>query len=96
MPIYNKAVKAVKDLKAADITEMRGTKVPSAGLLLVAKVLCQYFTQKPKIIRGQTAKEGNQEDYWEPCQKTLLKPDLLTKMQDFPKDSIEQSLIDVI
>jgi hypothetical protein len=52
MPIYNKAVKAVKDLKAADITEMRGTKVPSAGLLLVAKVLCQYFNTKPKIIRG--------------------------------------------
>lgn len=96
MPIYNKAVKAVKDLKAADITEMRGTKVPSAGLLLVAKVLCQYFNTKPKIIRGQTAKEGNTEDFWEPCQKSLLKPDLLQKMTDYPKDNIEQSLIDVI
>lgn len=69
MPIYNKALKAVKDLKSADITEMRGTKVPSSGLLLVAKVLCLYFAIKPKIIRAQNAKDSNQEDFWEPCQK---------------------------
>lgn len=67
MPIYNKAIKAVKDLKGSDVTEMKGTKVPSAGLLLIAKVLCLFFDIKPKIIRGQTAAEGNKEDYWEPC-----------------------------
>jgi dynein heavy chain len=57
MPIYNKAMKAVSQLKASDVTEMKGTKSPSAGLLLVAQVLCLIFNVKPKVIRAQTAKE---------------------------------------
>lgn len=69
MPIYNKAMKAVNELKAADVNEMKGTKVPSEGLKTVAKVLCLFFNVKPKIIRGQTAAEGNKEDYWEPSTK---------------------------
>jgi dynein heavy chain len=52
MPIYKKAVKAVDDLKAADVTEMKGTKTPSAGLKLVAQVLCLFFNVKPKIIKA--------------------------------------------
>jgi hypothetical protein len=36
MPIYKKAMNAVSQLKASDVTEMKGTKSPSAGLLLVA------------------------------------------------------------
>ena len=59
MPIYNKAMKAVTDLKSADVLEMKSTKTPSEGLRLVAKVLCLFFEVKPKIIRAQTSKDSD-------------------------------------
>jgi dynein heavy chain, axonemal len=77
MPIYKSAIKAVEALKASDVTEMKATKSPSAGLKLVAQVLCLFFGVKPKIIKAQTAKEKDQEDWWEPTSKDLLKPTLL-------------------
>jgi dynein heavy chain len=36
MPIYHSAMKAVKALSAADVTELKAVKKPSAGMLLVA------------------------------------------------------------
>lgn len=93
MPIYNKAMKAVSQLKASDVTEMKGTKSPSAGLLLVAQVLCLIFGVKPKVIRAQTAKEQDKMDYWEPTLKTLLKPELLKMMQGYDKDNVPPELV---
>jgi dynein heavy chain, axonemal len=94
IPIYEKAMKAVKALKASDVTEMKGTKVPSQGLRTVAQVLCMYFDVKPKIIRGQTAAEGNKEDYWEPCLKQLLNPKLLSRLQEYDKDDVKPELVE--
>jgi len=93
MPIYNKAMKAVSQLKASDVTEMKGTKSPSAGLLLVAQVLCLIFNVKPKVIRAQTAKEQDKMDYWEPTLKNLLKPELLKMMQGYDKDNVPPELV---
>jgi hypothetical protein len=69
MPIYHAAIKAVKSLKAGDITELRGTKVPSAGMKVLAQVLCMFFNINAKIIKAQTAKDVDQKDYWEPCKQ---------------------------
>ena len=52
-----------------------------------------FFHVKPDIIRGQTAKDGNQVDYWAPTQKQLLNPDLLKKLKNYKKDEIEDSLV---
>jgi dynein heavy chain len=72
---------------------MKVTKSPSAGLLLVAQVLCLIFNVKPKVIRAQTAKEVDKMDYWEPTLKTLLKPELLKMMQTFDKDNVPAELV---
>lgn len=48
---------------------------------------------KPKIIRGQTAAEGNKEDYWEPCQKNLLNPKLLARLKEYDKDNVDPELV---
>ena len=35
-------------------------------------------------------------DYWDPCKKNILNATLLKQLKDYPKDTIEQSLVDQI
>jgi dynein heavy chain len=92
-PIYKAAISAVKELDKSDIVEIRGVAKPSDGVKLVAKSLCILFNVKPDKIRGQTAKEGTQLDYWIPCQKKLLTPQLLKNCIEYDKDNIPLDVI---
>lgn len=93
IPIYEGAVKAVNGLQASDVTELKGFKTATEPVKLVAKTLCLFFTVKPAMVTGPDGKTKI-PDYWDPCKKNILNGTLLKQLKDYPKDTIEQSLID--
>ena len=95
MPIYHAAMRAVSELDKNDITEIKGFKSPPPGALLVIKTLCLMFNVPGEKVKGQTGKDA-QLDYWEPAKKKLLTPELLKKCQNYDKDNIAPSLIEVL
>ena len=95
MPIYHAAMRAVTELDKNDITEIKGFKSPPPGALLVIKTLCLMFAVPGEKVKGQTGKDA-QLDYWEPAKKKLLTPELLKKCQNYEKDTIAPSLIEVL
>jgi dynein heavy chain len=95
MPIYHAAMRAVTELDKNDITEIKGFKSPPPGALLVIKTLCLMFNVPGEKVKGSTGKDA-QLDYWEPAKKKLLTPELLKKCQNYDKDNIAPSLIEVL
>lgn len=95
MPIYNAAVKAVKDLDKNDITEIRGFKTPPEGAKLVMKTMCIIFKVKGQKVKGPNVKEVVY-DYWEPAKKELLTPDLIKKCINYPRDNIPTEIIEAL
>ena len=95
MPIYHAAMRAVTELDKNDITEIKGFKSPPPGALLVIKTLCLMFAVPGEKVKGQTGKDA-QLDYWEPAKKKLLTPELLKKCQNYEKDNIAPSLIEIL
>jgi hypothetical protein len=83
-------VKAVKSLQGSDVTELKGFKSVTEPVKLVAKTLCLFFDVKPAMVMEGRVKVP---DYWEPCKKNILTAALLGKLQNYPKDNIEESLV---
>lgn len=92
-PIYREAVDAVKKLESSDITEVKQTQNPNEGTKTVIQTLCMLFEVKPDKIRGQTAKEQTQYDYWKPAQKTLLNAKLKDKCINYDKENMKQEVV---
>jgi hypothetical protein len=82
-PALKAAEDALGSLTKGDIGEVKGFKTPSAGVLLVAEMLCYFF--------GVSPKKG---DFWEPCKKNVLSdPRLLENMINYDKDNITKAII---
>lgn len=92
-PILKKAMRAVGDLSPGDIVEIRGIAKPSAGVVLVIKTLCMLFDIKPDKVRGATAKEGVELNYWDPAKKKLLTPKLLKNCMAYDKDKMDPEIV---
>ena len=92
LPIKDRAINEVKQLKGADVTEMKGFANPPVAAISVAKALCIFKGEKPKKIKGQTAAEGTKDDYWEPCKKKILNPQLLPMMQGFVEQKLDTDI----
>ena len=92
-PILKKAMRAVSELSNSDIVEIRGIAKPSSGVLLVIKTLCLLFDIKPDKVRGATAKEGVQLNYWDPAKKKLLTPKLLKNCMNYDKDKMDPEIV---
>ena len=94
MPIYNAAIKAVDQLKPADITEVKNFKNPPEAAKAVCETLCIIFDIKPVKKPAASAKEGPTFDYWKPSQEKLLNGQLLNKCKNYPKDNIPRNVIE--
>lgn len=92
-PILKKAMRAVAELSNSDIVEIRGIAKPSAGVVLVIKTLSLLFDIKPEKVRGATAKEGIQLNYWDPAKKKLLTPKLLKNCMNYDKDKMDPEIV---
>lgn len=88
------AIKAVQDLSKNDITEIKGFSKPPEGAKAVMKSLCILFGVPPDKVRGQTAKDGTQFDYWDPAKKKLLSTDLLKRCLNFDRDNMNPATIE--
>ena len=92
MPIYHSAVKAVNDLKSADITEFKSFKTAKGAAALVAEALCRFFKVKPTKEAGSKPGEFVM-NYWPNCQKNVLTPTLLKSLKKYNKDDIDPQLV---
>lgn len=95
IPIYEGAVKAVNGLQGSDVTELKGFKTATDPVKLVAKTLCLFFNTKPTMVTGPDGKT-KVPDYWDACKKNILTSTLLKQLKEYPKDSMEDSLVDTI
>lgn len=75
------------------MTELKGFKTVSEPVKLVARTLCMFFNTKPIMVAGPDGKT-KVADYWEPCKKNILTAALLKQLQNYPKDNIEEKLIE--
>ena len=57
------------------------------------KTMCILFGVAPEKIRGSTAKDGSQFDYWEPAKKKVLTADLLKRCMNYDKDNISPDVV---
>ena len=87
MPIYYSAMKAVKEIKPGDITELGSFAQPPKAALIVCQTLCMMF--KIAAVKVTTDK-GKVEDYWKTSKDNILnaKFNLLKKILDYDKDNI--------
>lgn len=93
-PIFKAAVQAVKSLNKGDITEFRGIKKPSEGVKIVTQSLCILHNVAPAKVRSD---KGQVDwDYWEPAKKSLLNSKLLSLCEKYPKDDIEEKIIEKV
>ena len=92
-PIYREAVDAVKKLESSDITEVKQTQNPNEGTRTVIQTLCMLFEIKPDKIRGQTAKEQTQYDYWKPAQKNILNSKLKDRCINYDKENMKPEIV---
>jgi dynein heavy chain len=94
MPIYNLAMRAVGQLKAADITELKGfPKAPPAAVIVVRALVLLY--EKP-ILKKADPDGGSKkvDDWWESGKKGVLgMKDLLGRCKEFKKDDIPPEVI---
>lgn len=93
MPIYNLAMRAVKQLDKNDITEIKGFSTPPPPAIAVVRTLVVIF-EKPVIKKG-TGKD-KVEDWWESGKKHVLNSQLLQNCQDYKKDEIKPELIEAL
>ena len=99
MPIYHKAVKAVDQLSAADVTEMSRVSTPSEGLKVVAQSLCYFFIEdglkeKQYMLKKEKANDPDVFEYWTHCKKKVLSGKVLQKMKEFDKDNVAPELVE--
>jgi hypothetical protein len=89
--IVAKAIKSVKGLKRADITEIRAFKTPPKGVRLTIDALCILFSVKPVVVHDPML--GKREDYWPAAQSRVLKDAgaLLAHLLVFDKEILKDA-----
>lgn len=85
---------AVDKLKSSDVTELTGFKAATPPVEAVAHALCLFFKVPPLKIKAQTKNEVDKEDWWVPTKKNILNAKLLNNLKNYPKDTIQQDLVD--
>jgi len=94
LPALEAALDALKNLKKADIVEVKNLKTPPEGVVHVSKAMCWCFDVKPKKV---TAPDGRTkiDDYWEPAKKYVWGDTrLIDRMLGFDKDNIPADIME--
>ena len=94
MPIYEKAVKAVKQLDKSKIDELKGMKgVPPKGVTLTMEALSKLFGLSPIMVNKQSG-FGKEPDWLETARKNILnRSNLMNDLIHFDKDNIDPNVI---
>ncbi|KAJ1460012.1 dynein heavy chain and region D6 of dynein motor-domain-containing protein [Pelagophyceae sp. CCMP2097] len=95
LPALHAAVQCLKELKKANIDEVKSLRNPPNGVRLTMEVACLYFEVAPVKKPDPNAPGKKYDDYFEPAQKVLLADanKFLSMLQNFDKDHIPDRII---
>ena len=95
LPALDAAVQCLKDLKKADIDEVKVMGKPPAGVRLCMEAVCIMFEVKPEKVADPDTPGKKIDDYFKAAQKNLLgkAEELLGNMQKYDKDNIPEKII---
>lgn len=96
LPLLESAISALNTLTKTDITEVKAMKNPPFVVKLVMEAVCHTMSIKPKKINDPNNPGKKIDDYWTPSQGLLGDAQFLTKLKEYDKDNIPQSIIDKI
>lgn len=95
LPALAAAVQCLKDLKKADIDEVKSLGRPPQNVIKTLTACCIMFDIKPDRVNDPDNPGKKVNDYFKPAQKHLLASanKLLEDMQNFDKDNIPPDII---
>jgi dynein heavy chain len=97
IPALEAAVKALKGLSKADITELKGNKNPVPNVKLVMEAVCIMMAVKPEKIKDPAGGMKKVNDYWGPAVKHLLSdPKLIPRLMAYDKDNIPDDILEKV
>lgn len=98
LPLLDKALESVKQLKKEQLVEIKSFMTPAQGIVKTMEAVCTFFKIKP-IKKNDPNKLGAKiEDYWEAAKNELLKNPkaLLDDLIYYNKEGITEDLIEKI
>ena len=98
LPALAMAVQCLKDLKKADIDEVKSLGRPPQNVIKTLQACCVMFAIKPERINDPDNPGKKINDYFKAAQKNLLSNanKLLDDMQNYDKDNIPPEIIEKI
>lgn len=95
LPALAVAVQCLKDLKKADIDEVKSLGRPPVNVVKTLQACCIMFDIKPDRVNDPDNPGKKIEDWFKPAQKHLLASanKLLEDMQNYDKDNIPDQVI---
>jgi dynein heavy chain len=98
LPALDEAVKCLKELKKADLDEVKNLGKPPSGVKLTMEAVCIMFGVKPEKINDPDNPGKKVNDYFGVSKKTVLSNSnkLLEDLKAYDRDNIPQSVIEKI
>jgi dynein heavy chain len=95
LPALAEAVQCLKDLKKADIDEVRSLGRPPVNVVRTLTALCIMFDVKPDLVNDPENPSKKMKDYFKAAGKNLLSNGgkLLEDMTNYDKDNISNHII---
>lgn len=95
LPALAEAVQCLKDLKKADIDEVKSLGKPPVNVVRTLTACCIMFDIKPDMVNDPDNPGKKIKDYFKPSQRTLLANanKLLDDMSNYDKDNIPAHII---
>jgi dynein heavy chain len=94
IPALEAAVKALKGLSKADITELKGNKNPVPNVKMVMEAVCIMMGVAPEKIKDPAGGMKKINDYWGPAVKHLLSDtNLIKRLMAYDKDNISEDVL---
>ena len=92
LPALDAAVKALATLKKADIDEVKGMKVPPAGVVLTMEAVCIMKEIKPEKVPAPDGK-GKVDSFWGPAKTMMQDTKFLDSLVSYDKDNIDVGIM---
>jgi dynein heavy chain len=95
LPALDAAVACLNKLKTSDLDEVKGFKVPPAGVKLTMEVVCIMFQHKPQKIKDPDDPSKKILDYWGTAKATVLQNanKFMEQLKTYDKDNIPDEVI---